>query len=590
MSEQTFVTPTGDQRSFEDLGTALHEVTFVVIDLETTGGSATDCAITEVGAVKLKGGECLGTYQTLVDPGCAIPPEITMITGITGAMVMRAPRIESVMPSLLEFIGTDTVIVGHNIRFDVGFLNEALRQQRRDRLPHRTIDTLALARRLLRDEVPNCKLGTLADRLRLSHTPSHRALDDALATGDLLHVLLERAGSLGVTGLDDLLTLPKIAGSAQVKKLPLTDGLPREPGVYLFVDGRGDVLYVGKAANLRARVRSYFSTDERRKIGQLLRETKRIDHHVCRNGLEAAVLEVRLIHRHLPRFNRQHTRSSKYPYVKLTLDERFPRLSVARAVKDDGAYYLGPISSAKRAKRIIEAIETAVPIRRCTARSSGSMSKPTCAAAQIGVASCPCSGATPEDEYRRLIDELVDTLTRDPATLLAPLQERIGALALDERFEEAADVRDRADALSGALRRARRFDLLRRAGRVRLRIGDAWVDLDRGVLVACGADDDAASLWDEGLGVAPPALPESGDLPVPRRDEADELLTIVSWIERNAAKVRVESLTGVLVEPLPRIPSFAPEKASPARRTTERTGADPAPRRGRGRIPMPRIL
>jgi DNA polymerase-3 subunit epsilon len=589
MSEQTFVE---SQRSFDDLGTALHEVTFVVIDLETTGGSANDCAITEVGAVKLRGGECLGTYQTLVDPGCAIPPEITMITGITEAMVMRAPRMEAVMPSLLEFLG-DCVIVGHNIRFDIGFLNAALAQQGRPRLPHRSIDTLALARRLLRDEVPNCKLGTLADRLRLPHTPSHRALDDALATGDLLHVLLERAGSLGVTGLDDLLMLPKMAGSAQARKLPLTDGLPRRPGVYLFVDGRGEILYVGKAANLRSRVRSYFSTDERRKIGQLLRETKRIDHHVCRNGLEAAVLELRLIHTHLPRYNRQGTRSSKYPYVKLTLDERFPRLSVVRVVKDDGALYLGPISSTKRAKRVIEAIESAAPVRRCTAKSTSTLNRPTCAPAQIGVAACPCSGAISADDYSRVIDDLVETLTRDPGQLLSPLEERIEALAASERYEEAADVRDRAEALAGALRRTRRFDLLRRAGRVRVSIGDAWAELDRGLLVACGAEGETAPLWLDGLTIDPPvpAPADSDPLPVPHRDEADELLTIASWLDRNASKVRLDAVSGVLVEPLPRIPSFAPQGKSPARRTTARTGVDAeGDRPRRGRIPIPRVF
>jgi len=586
MPEQTFVE---SQRSFDELGTALHEVTFVVIDLETTGGSAADCSITEVGAVKLKGGECLGTYQTLVDPGCAIPPEITVITGITEAMVMRAPRMEAVMPSLLEFIG-EGVIVGHNIRFDLAFLNAALEQQDRPRLSHRSIDTLALARRLLRDEVPNCKLGTLADRLRLSHTPSHRALDDALATGDLLHLLLERAGSLGVTGLDDLIVLPKMAGSAQAKKLPLTDGLPREPGVYLFLDARDEILYVGKAANLRSRVRSYFSTDERRKIGQLLRETRRIDHHVCRNGLEAAVLELRLIHKHLPRFNRQGTKSSKYPYVKLTLDERFPRLSVVRTVKDDGAFYLGPISSTKRAKRVIEAIESAVPIRRCTAKSSGATMRPTCAPAQIGVAACPCSGSISDEAYADVIESLVDTLTRDPGRLLAPLEERIALLAATERYEEAADVRDRADALAGALRRGRRFDLLRRAGEVRISIGSAWAELDRGLLVACGAEGETASLWGDELAVgAPDPLPGSGSrLPVPRRDEADELLTIVAWLERNAGNVCLDAVSGVLVEPLPRIPSYAPQGKSPARRTTARTGAGEASPPRRRRIPIRR--
>ena len=324
------------QRSFDDLGTPLADVTFVVVDLETTGGSPGDDAITEIGAVKLRGGECLGTFATLVNPGREIPPTITFLTGITHSMVVTAPSIDSVLPAFLEF-ARDSVIVGHNIRFDLAFLDAAIRRHGYARLSQPSVDTCALARRLVRDEVPNCKLGTLAERFRLGHTPTHRALDDALATGDLLHVLLERAGSLGVLGLDDLLSLPTITGHPQIQKLRLTDDLPRAPGVYLFRDVRGRVLYVGKATNLRTRVRSYFSGDERRKIGQLLRETHTIDHVVAPGPLEAAVLEVRLIHEHLPRFNRQAKTWRRYAYLKLTLNERFPRLSVVRVPKDDGA-------------------------------------------------------------------------------------------------------------------------------------------------------------------------------------------------------------------------------------------------------------
>ena len=159
-----------------------------------------------------------------------------------------------------------------------------------------------------------------------------------------------------------------MSGHAQAGKLKLTTKLPRAAGVYLFRDRHGRVLYVGKATNLRARVRSYFSGDERRKIGALLRETQHVDHVVCRHPLEAAVLEVRLIHEHVPRFNRRMRDWSKYVYLKLTLDERFPRLSVARVVRDDGALYLGPLGSNKQAMRIAEAIETAMPLRRCTAK------------------------------------------------------------------------------------------------------------------------------------------------------------------------------------------------------------------------------
>ena len=563
------------QQSFDDLGTPLQEVTFVVIDLETTGASAAHCAITEIGAVKLRGGECLGAYQTLVDPGAAIPPEITVLTGITQAMVMRAPRIEAVMPSLLEFLH-GAVIVGHNVRFDISFLNAALQQLGRPRLAARSIDTLALARRLLRDEVPNCKLSTLADRLRLSHKPSHRALDDAVATGDLLHFLLERAGALGVLGLEDLIALPKLAGSPQAKKLGLTDGLPRKPGVYLFRDARDEVLYVGKAANLRSRVRSYFSTDERRKVGQLLRETHRIDHQVCRNGLEAAVVELRLIHQFLPRFNRQGTRASKYPYIKLTLNERFPRLSVVRKVTDDGALYLGPVASTRAAKRIIEAIHSVAPVRRCGTRSRASPTLSVCAAAQLGVSCCPCSGTTSEADYAAVIEELVTNLTSRPDLLLSPLAARIDKLAAAQRYEEAADIRDRAEALAGLMRRQRRFDLLRRAGRVRLRIGDGWVELVGGRLSCCGHATDGCTL---DIDPATPLAPATtAPLPVPDRAEADELLTVVGWIERNIDKVTIEEVEGVLANPLPALPAFRPKNKSPARRTTTRTGVTPLPR------------
>ena len=116
---------------------------------------------------------------------------------------------------MIDFVG-DAVIVGHNVGFDVGFLRAALSSApNAHRCPAPCVDTVALARRLVRDEVPDCKLGTLASRFRLDHRPSHRALDDALATADLLHLLIERAAGLGVLGLDDLVMLSKLAGHPQ---------------------------------------------------------------------------------------------------------------------------------------------------------------------------------------------------------------------------------------------------------------------------------------------------------------------------------------------------------------------------------------
>ena len=120
------------QRSFDDLGTPLAHATFCVLDLETTGASADSCGITEIGAVRVRGGELLGTFHTLVNPGAAIPPAITVLTGITEAMVLPAPPIDRVLPTLLEFVG-GSVVVGHNVRFDLAFLHAAMRRCFADR-------------------------------------------------------------------------------------------------------------------------------------------------------------------------------------------------------------------------------------------------------------------------------------------------------------------------------------------------------------------------------------------------------------------------------------------------------------------------
>ena len=181
------------------MGTPLADVTFCVVDLETTGGNRQEDRITEIGAVKVRGGECLGTFQTLVNPGRAIPPQVTMLTGLTDAMVGPAPRLEDVLGSFVEF-SRDCVLVGHNVGFDLAFLRRAFAAGDYPVPPGPVIDTVALARRLVRDEVPDCRLGTLASRFRLDHRPTHRALDDALATVDLLHLLIERAAGLGVLG------------------------------------------------------------------------------------------------------------------------------------------------------------------------------------------------------------------------------------------------------------------------------------------------------------------------------------------------------------------------------------------------------
>lgn len=534
------------QRSFDDLGTPLHETTFCVLDLETTGGNRRDDMITEIGVVKVRGGEVLGTFHTLVNPGRAIPPQITVLTGLTDAVVRTAPRIETVLGTLMDFLD-DAVFVAHNAAFDLGFVRAALARDRRPEFRPTVVDTAMLARRLLRDEVPNCKLSTLASRLRLDHSPTHRALDDALATTDLLHLLLERAAGLGVLGLDDLTTLAKVAGHPQARKLTMTTSLPRSPGVYLFCGHRDEVLYVGKATNLRQRVRSYFGSEDRRRIGPMLREMQQIRHVELADPLTAEVVEARLIARLLPRYNRAGTRADKYCYVRLDSDSAWPRLSVVREPSVKGAH-LGPLPSRTMANLVVEALQSVLPLRRCSARLAASYRPPPgavpCGAAQLGVAQCPCAGVGDRAEYRRAVDTAVRAFAGDAAAVVEHLVARMSELAAAQRFEEAAMVRDRLQALLGAVRRQQLTEAVRGLGRCVVRRGDTTWVIDEGRLVDVAIDGAVG----RSLPIGPPEPPPP-DRPLSRR-AIDEALILAKFLDRHAAGLQVVECSGVWSFPL----------------------------------------
>jgi DNA polymerase III epsilon subunit family exonuclease len=190
----------------------LSETTFAVLDLETSGGSPRlGAGITEIGVVKVKGGEVLGTFQSFVDPGHALPYFITELTGITDQMLVSAPFIDEILPTLFEFLGNpdETVVVAHNSPFDLSFLKAAALTHEIDWPEYLTVDTARLARAVLdRDEVTNCKLSTLAQFFGATTSPNHRALDDATATVDVLHGLIERLGGFNVYSFEEMRNFP----------------------------------------------------------------------------------------------------------------------------------------------------------------------------------------------------------------------------------------------------------------------------------------------------------------------------------------------------------------------------------------------
>ena len=434
-----------------------------MVDLETTGGSAeAGSMITEIGAVKVRGGEVLGEFQTLVNPHTAIPPFIAVLTGISNAMVVRraADRVGAA--------GVPRVRGRHR----AGRPQRAVRRrvpaplqraQGRAWPAFEVVDTAKLARRVItRDDAPNCKLSSLARVFRSTTTPNHRALSDARATVDVLHGLMERLGGLGVHTLEELQTFSARVSTAQRRKRHLAEGLPHSPGVYLFCDDARRVLYVGTSRDLRTRVRSYFTASETRsRMGEMVGLATTVEGIVCSTALEAQVRELRLIAEHKPRYNRRSRFPERMHFVKLTR-EPWPRLSLVTKVLADDADYLGPFGSRKVAEKCLAALHDTFPVRQCSDRFGKVPSRTPCVLAELGRCLSPCDGSVDATTYASVVRLLQDTLLRRPDEVVEAINRRMAALADDERFEEAGVHRDRLAAFVRAAARTQRLTALSR--------------------------------------------------------------------------------------------------------------------------------
>ena len=441
----------------------LRDTTFVVVDLETTGGRSTGTAetppdaITEIGAVKVRGGVVLGEFATLVDPQRSIPPQIVQLTGITTAMMCDAPTIDAVLPMFLEFSG-GSVLVAHNAGFDIGFLRAAAQRCDITWPRPQVLCTVRLARRVLsREEAPSVRLAALARLFAVATQPTHRALDDARATVDVLHALIERVGNQGVHTYADLRSYLPGVTPAQRRKRVLADGLPHKPGVYLFRGPTGEVLYVGTAVDLRRRVSQYFNgSDPRGRIKEMVGLADTVDHVECAHALEAGVRELRMLAAHAPPYNRRSRFPQRWWWVVLT-DEAFPRLSVVRSPRHDRV--VGPFRSRADAAQTAALLARFTGVRTCTTRLGRSaLHGPACP--EVEVVPCPGARGVTAIQYAAAVARaaaLIDGLDNTP---LAAAVEEVGRLAGLHRYESAARLRDHTATAIETLWRGQRLRAL----------------------------------------------------------------------------------------------------------------------------------
>src|SRR3954452_12713593 len=374
---------------------ALEDATFVVFDLETTGlrpGTARPC---EFGAVRVEGLQLAERFQTLANPGAPLQPGVAALTGLRDEQLRRAPPVSAVTRRFLAFAG-DAVLVAHNARFDMAFLDNETMRLTGNRVAATVVDTVGLARRLLGRQPAN--LAALAYRFATDARPCHRALPDAEATAEILLALIGMAQERGARTVADLVELAATRPRRVHRKRHLAFGAPQRPGVYLFRDAHDQVLYVGRARDLRARLRSYFRSEKQRPaVEAALGALAAVEWRVLGSELEAALEELRLIRELRPPANARSARPDRYVYL--------------RRRGDSGVCYakpspVGPLKSRTRARLAARALR-------------------------------------PEE---------VD----DPKQALPRLRRRLRDLAECRRFEDAARLRDRIAAIEDVVRTVRR--------------------------------------------------------------------------------------------------------------------------------------
>jgi DNA polymerase-3 subunit epsilon len=463
----------------------LEDAHFVVVDLETTGLSPRNSRICEIGAQRVRCLELEDAYETLVNPGVPLPAAVTHLTGIHPRDLPGAPGVTTAVRRFVGFAG-DAALVAHNARFDLAFLDREVERLTGRRIAAPVVDTVWLARRLLEGRTRRVGLAALAHFFGVPTAPCHRALPDARATAEILLVLLGLAQERGARTLADLVELAAPRARRLNAKRSLVAAAPRRPGVYVF-RGAGDLpLYVGRARDLRSRLRSYFtSARQRPAVEAALAALERVEWDETGSELEAALEELRLLRTLRPPGNARSTRPDRQVYLR----RRGEKWSATEEPTP-----LGPLAGRSVVRRAARALDGHV--------------------------------------------------SDDPGAALPALRERIRRLAADQRFEDAARLRDRVKGLEevvAALEELDRIRELRACVVVPAREpGFVRAYALAGGRVACArllprtADPtpEAAALLADATATPPSRAPE----------DADELRLVASFLRRPPPELRVVAL------------------------------------------------
>ena len=436
---------------------------FVAVDTETNGLGGGSCELTEVGAVLVGGGELHDRWASLVRTNMPLGRGIQRFTGITQAEIDQAPDPERVLPALAELLH-GRVMVAHNAAFDRRVLRQAFDRVGLDWPNPPVLCTAALARELLPLQRER-KLSRLADALGIEVEVAHRALADAETCGRILCALFPKLCAHAATVADAIAMVRprrrrvsartnKRAYAIGARELPALNfrELPKDPGVYIFRDGAGRPLYVGKSVSIRSRARAHFAPSTQRAAWTQAAEV--VDYRATTSELGALILENRLIKELRPPGNVKLTRrpDERLVYLVCRLDIAFPILELASSPAAGQAVTIGPLRGRTWVAELIEQLDSLFGLRHC-GRRLPRREHPS-AYGQMGRCLSPCLGDLDPNLYRRRLDQALGMfLARTDARprLLSHLQAQIRGASEAQQYERAGSLQRRLNRMRSIL-------------------------------------------------------------------------------------------------------------------------------------------
>lgn len=401
---------------------SIWDTEFVVFDLETTDQTRGVSSIVEFGAVRIRAGKVVDTFEQLVNPNVKLSPFVAKLTGIDDALLATQPQLSEAWPRVAEFIGTSP-LVAHNAAYDLSCLNTASVACTGRRLDNDHICTFKVARRLLPD-MARRGLDSLAGHFGVPTSDRHRALADAKLTAEIFFHLMEQLRAEGVESFEQLLEYQDRASDGQ----PFVCGLPRDkvvslpelPGVYRLLGENGEVLYVGRAKSLRDRVGDYLNNvaSHGDKTLELIRNARDLRVEVLGSELEAALHEADTIRAEQPPYNKLAKHLPRIAFVRLHLRDRFPRLSVSAKVRAGADRYVGPFRSRKEAGQVVELLSKIFKLRTCPHPLRPEPTFVPCAEAAQARCTAPCAERVDTAEYAEQVSaclRFVETGQEAPA-------------------------------------------------------------------------------------------------------------------------------------------------------------------------------